>query len=206
MLLLNKATFFHLTCEYENLLNESLSNESRTKFESIVNNSQFWSDIRFIVRDLFAKPAEIIKIVEGDSVNIGCVYELFVQMNEYIDKIDHHLIDSSRLKEVYYERWIKLDFDCFGFAHILNPVNIPKDRMTKEDYLRTLGSLKNYIRNFFENDLGKANEALHDLNNYFDTFTGRSVEYIATRFDENPSHFWSVYGAKMFPVLATIAS
>lgn len=78
----NKSMFFYLITEHEVLLAESLKPDVLTKFTEIVNNTTYWMDLRFLVKELFAKPAEIIKHVEEDDVNIGILYEVCLKMQE----------------------------------------------------------------------------------------------------------------------------
>lgn len=203
----NKSVFFYLVQEHEVLLKESLKPAMLTKFTEIINNSCFWMELRFIVKDLFAKPAEIIKMVEGDNVNIGMVYDVCLDMQEALRNISHDtLIDKEKLEDLFDRRWTKMDFDCFGYAHILNPMKLVANRMNTDDYLRTVSNLKKYLRNFYSDDLGKSNLALTDLNAYFVKFEGKSCDFVSSSYDENPVSFWAIYGSKLFPQLAPIAS
>lgn len=93
-----------------------------------------------------------------------------------------------------------------GYAHVLCPIKLVAYRMEKEDYLNSVKSLKQYIKKFFRDDLGKASAALHELNDYFKTFEGKSREFVCDEYDPDPSAFLAAYGRKMFPSLVIVAT
>lgn len=79
----NKSTMYHLLTENEELVNDSLGQKA-PKFKEIIESTQFWAELRYVVKDLFSKPAEAIKLVEGHNIHIGIVYELCLDLKEHI--------------------------------------------------------------------------------------------------------------------------
>lgn len=95
------------------------------------------------MRDLFSKAAEAIYMIEGDNVHIGVVYDLFLDLKEHVQSVpEHTLIEKEKLCELFDNRWTKLDFDCMGWAYLLDPHKYVQDRMETNDHLRSVHSLK----------------------------------------------------------------
>lgn len=57
-----------------------------------------------------------------------------MDLKEHIQGLPYnHLIDNDSLSEIFEDRWVKMDFDCMGYAHVLCPIKLVADRIEKEE-------------------------------------------------------------------------
>lgn len=204
-LLENKLILRALAEDYPELINESSANrESKEKFFSIVNNGEFWRNIKLFVDGLDILDKALTES-EGTTCYVEFAYPKFMELLKHFEKDDllGSLLNCEDAYELVDYRWRYMHTSCYGFAFLLNPDTANQPMFVgpdENDFEIHYRELKKHIKKIYVDKI-EAKACLLELENFLKKYGRVNAENDFS----NPRTFWETLGKRNYPKLANIA-
>jgi hypothetical protein len=142
-----------------------IARESFNRFVTIVNETEFWQNLKMIQK-ILEFPTNIVGKFESDESDLFTVYDYFLKLrNSWNDIIELNATERSVLEAIVSARWNFIHTESMGFAYMLTPKTFYRT-WASSDKLDTRRQLIEFIKVYYEADPEKLEACLQELNQY----------------------------------------
>lgn len=176
--LANKNPISLLFEDHEDVIEVTAKKDVRSEVKSIINDIEFWKDLKVFTDDLLQPFVTMISNLEADSTSLEEVYANFMKIKSHFENVTlNECFDKELITDEIKYYWGHIHTESMGFAFILSPKNLHRlDDMDSNDYEDTVSRLEQYIDKFYETSPDLSSLATQQLHKFFVDYEQLSKE------------------------------